>query len=130
VERVEAKVFANSERYKKVFSNGTSPKSVAPDINAFQKSCIHTPYLSYICWAHCSYQDPVACFLPSLFFTYNFVFCVEKRIRKTKLMLVLYKYANKKAEHAVLLRNAQTRRQKSIVRLGNLKTNKLAKNFS
>jgi hypothetical protein len=81
------------------------------------------------CWGHCTYHDPVACFLPSLFFKYNFIFCVEKRIKKTKLILVLYKYANKKAEHAVLLRNTQTRRQRSIVRLGNLKTNEQAKNF-
>jgi hypothetical protein len=47
VERAEAKVFANRERYKKAFYHAPSLKSVAPDINAFRKSCIHTPYIDY-----------------------------------------------------------------------------------
>jgi hypothetical protein len=32
----------------------------------------------YTCWAHCTYQDPVTCFQPSLFFKYNIIFCIEK----------------------------------------------------
>jgi hypothetical protein len=38
-------VFANRERYKKAFYHAASQKSVALDINAFRKSCIHTPYI-------------------------------------------------------------------------------------
>jgi hypothetical protein len=44
MKRPEAKVFANREHYKKAFHHASSPESVAPDINAFRKSCIHTPY--------------------------------------------------------------------------------------
>jgi hypothetical protein len=44
VERAEVKVFAKKERYKKLFKHATSPKSLAPVIHAFRKSCIHTPY--------------------------------------------------------------------------------------
>jgi hypothetical protein len=33
---------------KKAFDHASSPKSVTPDINAFLKSCIHTPYLGLV----------------------------------------------------------------------------------
>jgi hypothetical protein len=29
---------------RKTFNHATSPKSIAPDIHAFRKTCIHTPY--------------------------------------------------------------------------------------
>ncbi len=45
VERAEVKEFAKRERYKKLFKHATSPKSLAPVIHAFRKSCIHTPYV-------------------------------------------------------------------------------------
>jgi hypothetical protein len=48
VERAEVKEFAKRERYKKLFKHATSPKSLAPVIHAFRKSCIHTPYLLQI----------------------------------------------------------------------------------
>ncbi len=44
-ERAEAKVFAKGQRYKKLFMHATSPKSLAPLIHAFRKSCIHTSYI-------------------------------------------------------------------------------------
>jgi hypothetical protein len=32
------------ESAMKKFNQATSPKSLSPDIDAFRKSCIHTPY--------------------------------------------------------------------------------------
>jgi hypothetical protein len=43
-ERAEVKVFAKRKRYKKLFKHAISPKSLAPVIDAFRKSCIHTSY--------------------------------------------------------------------------------------
>jgi hypothetical protein len=45
VERAEVKVFAKRQRFKKLFKHATSPKSLAPVIHAFRKSCIHTSYM-------------------------------------------------------------------------------------
>jgi hypothetical protein len=45
VERAEVKEFAKRERYKKLFKHATSPKSLAPVMHAFRKSCIHTSYI-------------------------------------------------------------------------------------
>jgi hypothetical protein len=45
-ERDEAKVFAKRQRYKKLSMHATSPKSLAPVIHAFRKSCIHTSYIA------------------------------------------------------------------------------------
>jgi hypothetical protein len=45
-ERAEVKVFAKRQRHKKLFKHATSPKSLAPVIDAFRKSCIYTSYLT------------------------------------------------------------------------------------
>jgi hypothetical protein len=47
VERAEVKVFAKRQLYKKLFKHSTSPKSLAPVIDAFWKSCIHNSYIEF-----------------------------------------------------------------------------------
>jgi hypothetical protein len=44
-ERAKVKVFAKRQCYKTLFKHATSPKSLAPAIHAFRKSCIHTSYI-------------------------------------------------------------------------------------
>jgi hypothetical protein len=43
-------------------------------------------YCTYTRWAHCTYQDPVACFLPSPFFKYSIVV-----LKKTNRFLSAYR---------------------------------------
>jgi hypothetical protein len=63
VQRAEAKVFANRERYNKAFNHAPSLKSIAPDIKAFRKLCIHTLYV-------CAYRKLTTFYEPESVGTY------------------------------------------------------------
>jgi hypothetical protein len=43
--KLKQKSLQTESALKKAFNHAASPKSIALDINAFRKSCIHTPYI-------------------------------------------------------------------------------------
>jgi hypothetical protein len=46
--KLKQKYLQKEKRYKKLFMHATSPKSLAPVIHTFRKSCIHTSYMCVI----------------------------------------------------------------------------------